>query len=92
MLLCLLSTQNNDQSKYSVHQNEEKCEIKMVILTDFFFFFGQNHATWKLIFRLYFLNRTFFSHFFFRLYSGVARAFPGGRLAHPEGQNEEENK
>ena len=23
--------------------------------------------------------------------SGVARAFPGGRLAHPEGQNEEEN-
>ena len=25
-------------------------------------------------------------------FSGVARAFPGGRLAHPEGQNEEENK
>ena len=24
--------------------------------------------------------------------SGVARAFPGGRFAHPEGQNEEENK
>ena len=24
--------------------------------------------------------------------SGVARAFPGGRLAHPEDQNEEENK
>ena len=24
--------------------------------------------------------------------SGVARAFPGGRLAHPEGQNEEKNK
>ena len=24
--------------------------------------------------------------------SGVARAFPGGRLAHPEGQGEEENK
>ena len=24
--------------------------------------------------------------------SGVSRAFPGGRLAHPEGQNEEENK
>ena len=24
--------------------------------------------------------------------SGVARAFPGGRLAHPEGQNEEENE
>ena len=24
--------------------------------------------------------------------SGVARAFPGGRLAHPEGQNEEENR
>ena len=24
--------------------------------------------------------------------SGVARAFPGGQLAHPEGQNEEENK
>ena len=23
--------------------------------------------------------------------SGIARAFPGGRLAHPEGQNEEEN-
>ena len=23
--------------------------------------------------------------------SGVARAFPGGRLTHPEGQNEEEN-
>ena len=26
------------------------------------------------------------------LSSGVARAFPGGRLAHPEGQNDEENK
>ena len=25
-------------------------------------------------------------------YSVVARAFPGGRLAHPEGQNEEENE
>ena len=24
--------------------------------------------------------------------SGVARAFPGGRLAHPEGQTEEENE
>ena len=24
--------------------------------------------------------------------SGVARAFPGGRLSHPEGQNEEENE
>ena len=24
--------------------------------------------------------------------SGVTRAFLGGRLAHPEGQNEEENK
>ena len=24
--------------------------------------------------------------------SGVARAFPGERVAHPEGQNEEENK
>ena len=24
--------------------------------------------------------------------SGVARAFPGGRLAHPEGQSEEENE
>ena len=24
--------------------------------------------------------------------SGVARAFPGGRLAHPENQNEEKNK
>ena len=27
-----------------------------------------------------------------RLFSGVARAFPGGRVAHQEGQNEEENK
>ena len=26
------------------------------------------------------------------LNSGVARAFPGGQLAHPEGQNEDENK
>ena len=26
------------------------------------------------------------------LSSGVARAFPGGRLAHPEVQNEEENE
>ena len=26
-----------------------------------------------------------------RTTSGVARAFPGGQLAHPEGQNEEEN-
>ena len=25
-------------------------------------------------------------------HSGVARAFPGGRHAHPEGQNEEENE
>ena len=25
-------------------------------------------------------------------FSGVGRAFPGGRLAHPDGQNEEENK
>ena len=25
-------------------------------------------------------------------YSSVARAFPGGRVAHPEGQNEEENE
>ena len=24
--------------------------------------------------------------------SSVAKAFPGGRLAHPEAQNEEENK
>ena len=24
--------------------------------------------------------------------SGVARAFPSGRVAHPEGQNEEENE
>ena len=24
--------------------------------------------------------------------SGVARAFPGGQVAHPEGQNEEENE
>ena len=24
--------------------------------------------------------------------SGVARAFPGGRVAHPESQNEEANK
>ena len=24
-------------------------------------------------------------------FSAVARAFPGGRVAHPEGQNEEEN-
>ena len=24
--------------------------------------------------------------------SGVAKAFPGGRLAHPEGQNEEEKR
>ena len=26
------------------------------------------------------------------LSSGIARAFPGGRLVHPEGQNEEENE
>ena len=26
------------------------------------------------------------------IFSGVARAFPGGRLAHPENQNEEKNK
>ena len=25
-------------------------------------------------------------------FSGVARAFPGGRFAHPENQNEEENE
>ena len=29
--------------------------------------------------------------FYMQEISGVARAFPGGRLAHPEGQNEEEN-
>ena len=27
-----------------------------------------------------------------KMASSVARAFPGGRLAHPEDQNEEENK
>ena len=27
-----------------------------------------------------------------KLTSGVARAFTGGRLAHPENQNEEENR
>ena len=27
-----------------------------------------------------------------KVFSGVARAFPGGRLAHPEDQNEEENE
>ena len=32
------------------------------------------------------------THKFSEVLSGVARAFPGGRLAHPEGQNEEENK
>ena len=26
------------------------------------------------------------------IFSGVTRAFPGERLAHPEGQNEEENE
>ena len=26
-----------------------------------------------------------------QLSSGVAMAFPGGRVVHPEGQNEEEN-
>ena len=26
------------------------------------------------------------------VFSGVARVFPGGRVAHPEGQNDEENK
>ena len=26
------------------------------------------------------------------MHSGVARAFPGGRVAHPKGQNGEENK
>ena len=31
-------------------------------------------------------------HSFYSVNSGIARAFPGGRLAHPEGQNEEENK
>ena len=30
--------------------------------------------------------------FFLPKISGVARAFPGGRVAHPAGQNEEENK
>ena len=31
-------------------------------------------------------------HSEFILDSGVARAFPGGRAAHPEDQNEEENE
>ena len=31
-------------------------------------------------------------HFLFPLSSSVARAFPGGRVAHPESQNEEENE
>ena len=26
------------------------------------------------------------------IFSGVARAFPGGQVAHPDGQNEEENE
>ena len=38
------------------------------------------HITHTLTFKIYSIS------------SGVARAFPGGRLAHPEGQNEEENK
>ena len=32
-----------------------------------------------------------YTHFGIKI-MGVARAFPGGRLAHPEGKNEEENK
>ena len=31
------------------------------------------------------------SPYHFPVCSGVARAFPGGRTAHPEDQNEEEN-
>ena len=33
-----------------------------------------------------------FSQFPGETHNGVARAFPGGRAAHPEDQNEEENK
>ena len=36
--------------------------------------------------------RLIFQSFVLREYSGVARDFPGGRLAHPEGQNEDENE
>ena len=36
-----------------------------------------------------FNNTVYFSDF---KNSGVARAFPGGRLAHPESQNDEENE
>ena len=36
------------------------------------------------------LSLIFWQHFGVK-HSGVARAFPGGQLAHPEGQNEEEN-
>ena len=44
---------------------------------------------------VFFLKSTTSKPWFLKLFvigSGVARAFPGGRPAHPEGQNEEENK
>ena len=41
---------------------------------------------------IFYLPFTFFFGHQGKDTSGVARAFPGGRVTHPEGQNEEENK
>ena len=52
----------------------------------------ENQSLYKITPMLY-ANWTFFPHWNHMITSsGVARAFPVGRLAHPEGQNEEENK
>ena len=58
ILLDLYSTQNNHQLKFLVHQNGENAKTKWSL-------FRQNDATWKLMFFLYFLNRTLFFSFSF---------------------------
>ena len=47
-------------------------------------------SIWRLA--LQFQHFDQFPTFFVLKCSGIARAFPGGRLAHLEGQNEEENE
>ena len=49
---------NNHQLKFLVHQNRENAKSKWSL-------FRQNDARWKLMFRLYFLNRTLFFSFSF---------------------------
>ena len=49
-------------------------------------------SDWKSIWKLFHPFVRKISYSYSKYTSGVARAFPDGRVAHPEGQNEDENK